>query len=333
MNVGLIKKWVLVAAALVVAGTAAAQSWPARPVRIIVPWAPGGATDIIARPLAQKLSESFGQQFVVDNRGGANSLIGTDAAAKAPADGHTFLFNTLAAFLFNTLAAFTQNTTYYRKLPYDPDGFTLVAQVGWTPIMMLAHPSLPVKSVRDVIALAKARPGELTYGSFGRGSSSHFAGALLAFETKTNMIHVPYKGGGPVAVANLAGEVPIHYGGVPPTIQFVKAGRLKALAVTAAKRTVFLPDVPTIEEALKVRDYNITVTFGMLVLAGTPKLIADRMHAEIGKIVSSPDFKARLVALGTDETPVMSPAELSAWLKNETARWRRIIELTGIRAD
>lgn len=317
--------WVVGLTLLGVAGMVAAQSWPARPVRVIVPWAPGGATDIITRPLAQKLSENLGQQFVVDNRGGANGLIGTDLAAKALADGYTFLFNTLAAF--------TQNTSYYKKLPYDPAGFTLVAQVGWTPIMMLAHPSLPVKSVRDVIALAKARPGQLTYGSFGRGSSSHFAGALLAHETKTNMIHVPYKGGGPVAVANVSGEVPIHYGGVPPNLGFIKTGRLKALAVTAAKRTAFLPDVPTIEEALKVRDYNITVTFGMLVPAGVPKPVAERLHAEIGKILNSADFKARLVSLGTDDTPPMSQADLSAWLKNETARWKRIIELTGIHAD
>lgn len=320
-----IVKWIVVLIVIAAAGTAAAQSWPTRAVRVIVPWAPGGATDIIMRPLAQKLSENLGQQFVVDNRGGANSLIGTDLAAKTPGDGYTFLFNTLAAF--------TQNTSYYKKLPYDPEGFTLVGQVGWTPILMLAHPSLPVKSVREVIALAKARPGELTWGSFGAGSSSHFAGALLALETKTRMIHVPYKGGGPVAVANVAGEVPIHYGGVPPTIAFVKAGRLKALAVTAAKRTAFLPDVPTIAEALKIRDYDITVTFGMLAPAATPKPVVDRMHAEMGKIVGSQDFKSTLVKLGTDETPVMSLADLSAWLKNETARWARIIELTGIRAD
>jgi tripartite-type tricarboxylate transporter receptor subunit TctC len=317
--------WVLGIAALAAAGAAGAQAWPARPVRVIVPWAPGGATDIIMRPLAQALSENLKQQFVVDNRGGANSLIGTDLAAKAPADGYTFLFNTLAAF--------TQNTSYYPKLPYDPEGFVLAGQVGWTPIMMLAHPSLPVKNVREVIALAKARPGELTWGSFGTGSSSHFAGALLAAETKTSMVHVPYKGGGPVAVANIAGEVPIHYGGVPPTIQFVKAGRLKAMAVTAAKRTAFLPEVPTIAEALKIRDYDITVTFGMLAPAGTPKPVVDRMHAELAKIVSSPEFKATLAKLGTDETPVMSMADLGAWLRNETARWRRIIELTGIRAD
>ena len=177
--------WTAGLIALAVVGAAGAQNWPTRPVRIIVPWAPGGGTDIIMRPLAQALSESLGQQFVVDNRGGANSLIGTDLAAKAPGDGYTFLFNTLAAF--------TQNTSYYPKLPYDPEGFTLVGQVGWTPVMMLAHPSLPVKTVREVIALAKARPGELTYGSFGTGSSSHFAGALLARETNTNMIHVPYR--------------------------------------------------------------------------------------------------------------------------------------------
>jgi tripartite-type tricarboxylate transporter receptor subunit TctC len=310
---------------LMAAGAAAAQNWPARPVRIVVPWAPGGATDIIARPLAQRLTERLGQQFIVDNRGGANSLIGTDIAAKAPPDGYTILFNTLAAF--------TQNTSYYRKLPYDPSGFTLVGQVGWTPIMMLAHPSLPVRTVREVIALARARPGELTYGSFGTGSSSHFAGALLMHETKTKMIHVPYKGGGPVAAANIAGEVPIHYGGVPPTIQFVKAGRLKAMAVTAAKRTVFLPDVPTIQEALKVRDYNITVTFGMLVPAAAPKAVADRLHAELASILNSADFKETLAKLGTDETPVMSQADLSAWLNTETARWKRIIDLTKIYGD
>ena len=318
-------RWILGIAALAAAGVADAQSWPTKPVRIIVPWAPGGATDIIMRPLAQILAVNLKQQFIVDNRGGANSLIGTDLASKAPPDGHTFLFNTLAAF--------TQNTSYYPKLPYNPEGFTLVAQVGWTPIMMLVHPSLPVKNVRDVFALAKARPGEITWGSFGRGSSSHFAGALLAIETKTNMIHVPYTGGGPAAIANVAGEVPIHYGGVPPTLGFIKAGRLKALAVTAARRTAFHPDVPTIAEALKIRDFDITVTFGMLAPVGTPKPVMDRMHAEIGKIVSSPDFKSRLALLGTDETPLMSTAELGAWLRNETARWKRIIELTDIRAD
>ena len=318
-------RWIVGLIILAAAATAAAQAWPNRAVRVIVPWAPGGATDIIMRPLAQKLSDNLGQQLVVDNRGGANSLIGTDLAAKAPGDGYTFLFNTLAAF--------TQNSSYYRKLPYDPEGFVLVAQVGWTPILMLAHPSLPVKSVREVLALAKARPGELTWGSFGAGSSSHFAGALLALETKTNMIHVPYKGGGPVAIANVAGEVPIHYGGVPPNLQFIKAGRLKALAVTAAKRTAFLPEVPTIAEALKIRDYDITVTFGMLAAAGTPKPIVDRVHAEIGKIISSADFKSRLAVLGTDETPPMSQTELRDWLRNETARWARIIEVTDIRAE
>lgn len=311
--------------ALVVAGAASAQTWPSRAVRIIVPWAPGGATDIIGRPLAQKLTDNLGQQFVVDNRGGANSLIGTDLAAKAPADGYTFLFNTLAAF--------TQNTSYYRKLPYDPEGFTLVGQAGWTPILMLAHPSLPARTVRDVIAIAKARPGELTWGSFGTGSSSHFAGELLAFETRTRMIHVPYKGGGPVAVANVSGEVPIHYGGVPPNIGFIKAGKLRPIAVTAARRSAFLPDVPTISEALKIRDYDITVTFGMLAPAGTPRPIAERMYAELGKISSSPEFKATLLKLGTDETPQMSAADHAAWLRNETARWKRIIELTGIRGD
>jgi tripartite-type tricarboxylate transporter receptor subunit TctC len=308
-----------------VAGQALAQAWPAKAVRIIVPWPPGGATDIIIRPLAQKLTDGLGQQLVIDNRGGANGVIGTELGAKAPADGYTFVFTTLASF--------AQNTSYYRKLGYDPESFVLLGHVGWTPMMMVAHPSLPVKSVREVIALAKARPGELAYGSFGQGSSAHFSGALLEYETKTKWVHVPYKGGGPVAAANVAGEVPISFGGVPPLIQFVKAGRLKALAVTASKRTVFLPEVPTIAEALKIRDNDITVTFGMLAQAGTPKPVLDRMHGEIARVLQSADFKSRLSALGTDETPPMSQAELNDWLKRETARWKGFVEATGIRAE
>ena len=303
-------------ASFAAAATAAAQAWPNRAVRLIVPWPPAGTTDIIVRPLAQKLTENLGQQFVVDNRGGANGLIGTEMTAKAPADGYTFLFTTLASF--------AQNTSYYRKLGYDPNSFVLLGQVGWTPIMMLAHPSLPVKNARDVIALAKARPGELVWDLSARGSSAHFAGALLALETKTNMVHVPCRGGGPVAAANIAGEVPIHYGGVPPTIQFVKSGRLKALAVTAAKRTAFLPGADHCGGA-KIRDYDITVTFGMLAQAGAPRPIMDRMHAEIAKVLQSPDFKSRLSALGTDETAPMSSAELADWLKRDRslARFRR----------
>jgi tripartite-type tricarboxylate transporter receptor subunit TctC len=236
--------------------------------------------------------------------------------------------------MFTTLAAFTQNTSYYRKIPYDPDrDFTPVTQVGWTPLVMAAHPSLPVKSARDVVALAKSRPGELVYGSFGTGSTSHFAGAILALETKTKMIHVPYKGGGPVLVANIAGEVPLHYGGVPPTLPHIKAGKLKALAVTGFKRSSFLPDVPTMSEALKLPDYDVTVTFGMMAPSATPKEVIDRIHAEIGKVVRSPEFKSRLAALGTDETPLLTPAEMVEWLRNQTAHWARLVQATGIRAD
>ena len=217
-------------------------AWPNRAVRLIVPWPPAGTTDIIVRPLAQKLTENLGQQFVVDNRGGANGLIGTEMTAKAPADGYTFLFTTLASF--------AQNTSYYRKLGYDPNSFVLLGQVGWTPIMMLAHPSLPVKNARDVIALAKARPGELVW-IFRPGQQRALRRRTARARNEDEYGSRAVQGGGPVAAANIAGEVPIHYGGVPPTIQFVKSGRLKALAVTAAKRTAFLPEVPTIAEALR----------------------------------------------------------------------------------
>jgi tripartite-type tricarboxylate transporter receptor subunit TctC len=198
---------------------------------------------------------------------------------------------------------------------------------------MLAHPSFPVKTAKELISLAKARPGEIIYGSFGAGSSSHFAGALLVAEAKVNMLHVPYKGGGPLAMANVAGEVPIHFGGVATTLQFVKAGRLKALAVTAAKRSAFVPEVPTIPEALGLPTYDITVTFGMLAPSATPKPIIDRLHGELVTILASADFRSRLDTLGVDQTPSMTLEEMRGWLKTETDRWRRIIELTGIRAD
>lgn len=319
-------RWVVAMAAVTLAGAAAAQSWPTRTVRVVVPWGPGGGTDIVARPLAQKLSENLRQQFVVDNRGGANGLIGTEIVAKAQADGYTFMFTMLASF--------AQNTSYYRKLPYDPErDFMPVTLVGATPLVMAAHPSLPVKNARDVIALAKARPGELAYGSFGAGSTSHFAGAVLTLETKTRMIHVPYKGGGLVLAANLAGEVPIHYGGVPPTLPHVKSGKLKALAVTGARRSSYLPDVPTMTEALNIPDYDVTVTFGMMAPAATPKEIVERMHAEIGKIAQSPDFRSRLAVLGADETPLLTPVEMQEWLRKATAHWRRMVEATGIHGD
>lgn len=318
--------WASVIALSWTTGAAFAQGWPVKPVRLIVPWPPGGGTDIVVRPLAQQLSENLRQQFVVDSRGGANGVIGTEIAARAPADGYNFMFTTLASY--------TQNTSYYRKLPYDPDrDFAPVTLVGTVPLVMVVHPSLPVKHARDVVALARSRPGELVYGSFGSGSTSHFAGALLALETKAKMIHVAYKGGGPAVAANISGEVPLHYGGVSPTLPHVKAGKLKALAVTGAGRTGHLPDVPTVAEALNIPGYDISVTFGMMAPAATPKDIIERIHAEIGKVVTSQQFKSRLAALGTDETPLLTPAETAEWLRKETARWKRLVEQTGIRAE
>ncbi len=323
---GTLTRWAAGLTAAVLAGGAFAQNWPTKSVRVVVPWGPGGGTDIVARPLAQKLSDNLKQQFLIDNRGGANGLIGTDIVAKAPGDGYTVMFTTLASF--------AQNSSYYRKLPYHPErDFAPVTLVGATPLVMVAHPSLPVKTARDVIALAKARPGEMTYGSFGAGSTSHFAGAVLTLDTKTKMIHVPYKGGGLVLAANLAGEVPIHYGGVPPTLPHVKAGKLRALAVTGARRSSHMPEVPTMTEALNIPDYDVTVTFGMMAPAATPKDVLERLHGEIAKVAQSQDFKVRLAALGADETPLLTPAEMREWLRKATAHWRRMVEATGIHGD
>ena len=322
---GTVARIALLALLLPAAPPAPAQGWPSKPIRLIVPFPAGATTDFLARVVADNIGPALGQTVVVENRAGAAGNVGTDLVAKSAPDGYTVVMGTVAQTISETL---------YTKLPFSIQrDLAPVALVARVPNVMEVHPSVPAKTVKEYIALARARPGQIAYGSFGTGSSSHFAGALLALETKTEMVHVPYKGGGPVLMANVAGEVPIHFGGVPPTLPHIRAGKLKALAVTASRRTAFLPDVPTVAEALKIPEYDITVTFGMLAPAATPREIVDRMYEEIGRIVATADFKSKLAALGTDEAPLLTPAQMGQWLTRETARWKRFVEMTGIRSD
>lgn len=319
-------KWCFALCAALVVAPAAAQEWPSKTVRMVVPWPAGGGTDIAARPLAARLTEMTGQQFIVDNRGGANGLIGADVVAKAPGDGYTILMHTLSSHVLNT--------SYYPKLPYNPErDFAPVSFAGRVPLLLLTHPSFPAKSVREVVAAAKARPGEVQYASFAPGSPSHFAGALLALKTGTKMIHVPYKGGGPAMAALLGGEAYLHFGGIAVATPHVKAGKIRALAVSTGERTPQMPDMPTVAEAMNLPDYDVSVTYGILLPATAPKALQDRVYQVVVAALNSKEYKARLAAVATDETPVVQPAQLAEWMKKETARWAGIVQATGIRAE
>lgn len=314
------------AAAVLCAGVAAAQAWPSKAVRVIVPWGPGGGTDIVARALAQRLTDAHQQQFLVDNRGGAGGMIGTEIGAKAPGDGHTLIIHTLSSHVLNT--------SYYPKLPYDPErDLAPVTTMGWVPLILFVHPSLPVKTVQDVVNLARARPGEMQYGSFATGSPSHFAAEIMGLATKTKMAHIPYKGGGAAMSALLGGEVPLHFGGVSVGLPHVRAGKIRALAVTSPTRIPVLPELPTMAEALRVKDYDVSVTFGMLAPASMPKDLLGRIYGAVAKIVGSPEYKKHLATLGTEVSTPVTPDELAQWLRKETTRWAQIVQATGVRAQ
>lgn len=317
-------RWLAAFLAIGLSGVTAAQNWPERPVRIVVPWGPGGGTDIAARQLSARLTEMYGQQFPIDNRGGANGIIGADLVAKAPGDGHTVMVHTLSSHVLNT--------SYYAKLPYNPDrDFAPITLVGKVPLVLFVHPSFPVKTVRDVVSIARAKPDSVQYASFATGSPSHFAGALLARMTGTQMLHVPYKGGGLAMAAVLGGEAYLHFGGIAVGLPHVRAGKIRAIAVSTAERTPQLPELPTVAEALDLKNYDVSVTFGMLVAASTPRALQNTIYQKVAAAVNSQEYKERLRKVATDETPVLTPDELAQWLRAETVRWGEIVRSTGIR--
>jgi len=315
------------AAALVLAlaGAAAfAQSaYPSKPVRFIVPSAAGGGTDIIARAVAQKLSEALGQQFVVENKPGAGQMIGIEAAAKSPADGHTIV---MAA---STLAI---NPIMYKKVPYDPlRDFAPITQAASLPNVLVVHPSLPVRSVRELIALAKRQPGKLAYASAGVGTSPQMSIELLKSMAGIDMLHVPYKGTTPGVVDLLAGQVQLMTPNVLTALPHIKAGKLRPLAVTSAKRSDALPDVPTLAEA-GVPGYESVQWYGVLAPAGTPRDIVARLHTEIAKSLRSGDVRERLAADGAE--PVGStPQEFAAFIRAEIDKWAKVAKAAGIQPE
>ena len=301
----------------------AADGYPARPIRMIVAYPPGGGTDQVGRVMAERLSEHLGQTVVVDNRGGATGNIGTELAARALPDGYTLLMGNVAP---NAV-----NVSLFKKLGFDPvKDFSPVSLVAVTPNILVAHPSLAVKTVKELLALAKAKPGTLNFPSAGVGSSSHLAGELLKSLAKIDMVHVPFKGGGPALVAMISGEVQIMFATMPAAMPHVKSGKARAVAVTTAKRSLAMPELPTIAEA-GVTGYEASTWYGLLAPAKTPKPIIDRLHAETVKILAGP-VRQRLEVQGFE--PIGgTPAEFSAYIKSEIVKWAKVIKDANIPAE
>jgi len=301
----------------------AADNYPSRPIRMIVAYPPGGGTDQVGRVMADQLTTTLGQNVVVDNRGGATGNIGTELAARAVPDGYTLLMGNVAP---NAV-----NVSLFKKLGFDPvKNFAPVSLVAITPNILVAHPSIPVKTIKELIAYAKAKPGTLNFPSAGVGSSSHLAGELLKSLAGISMVHIPFKGGGPALVAVIAGEVQIMFATMPAAMPHVKSGKVKPVAVTTGKRSQAMPDLPTIAES-GVKGYDASTWYGLLAPARTPQAIITRLHGDTVKILAGPT-RQRLEVQGF-EPEGGTPAEFTAYIKSEIIKWAKVIKDAGIPAE
>lgn len=309
---------------LAIAAPAAAQQYPSRPVRLVVPFPPGGSTDILGRALAQKLSEAWGQQFVVENRPGAGGSIGADQAAKAAPDGYTLLMAHIG-----TLAV---NPALYPKLPYDPvRDFAPVSLMAIVPNVLVVNPSVPAKNVTELIAYARANPGKLNYSSGGNGSAAHLAMEYFKLQTQTDIVHVPYKGTAPAVTDLIAGQVSLTMTGAPVVMPQVMAGKLRALGVSSPARLEAFPQVPTIAES-GVPGFDATQWYGVVAPAGTPREIVAKLNAEINKVMQTKEMKERLLAEGAIAAPDTSDA-FATFIQSELKRWGAVVKATGMQAN
>ena len=311
------------ACAMLLAGAAFAQNYPHKSIRFIVPWPPGGGADVLSRIVSPKLGEALGQQVVIDNRGGAAGNIGAEMAAKSPPDGYTIVFAYAGTHAINP--------SIYSKLPFKESDFAPIIWTAQVPQVLVVHPSLPVKTVKDVIALAKAKPDQLSYGSSGSGAMNHLTGALFTMMTNTKITHVPYKGGGPAAIALLSGEISMIFGEPATVVQQIKAGRVRAVAVTSAKRALALPDLVTIAES-GVPGYEVTSWNAILAPAGTQKEIVARLNSEFNKLIAAPDMKQRMIDNGFE--PVGgTPEQAGEKIHSEIQKWAPVVKAAGIKVD
>jgi tripartite-type tricarboxylate transporter receptor subunit TctC len=313
----------MVALGVFAAAPAAHAQYPAKPLRLIVPFPPGGGTDAMARTLAPKLGEGLGQQVVIDNRGGAGATIGTELAAKSPPDGYTLFLMTVTNAVSMSL---------YPNLKFDlVRDFAPVTKLATTPHVLVVHPSVPARTVKELIAVAKARPGSLVYSSSGTGSVSHLAGEYFGFLTGTRMLHVPYKGGGPSVTALVSGEVAVGFATMPSVLAQVKAGRLRGIAMTTAQKSSALPGLPTVGDA-GIANYDVGSWYGLSVPTGTSREIITRLHDVTLKLLALPDVKERLAVSGF-EVLVSTPEQYGEFVRAEVERWGKVVKASGAKAE
>ena len=304
------------------AAPAAAQPYPNKPIRFLVGFPPGGTNDIVARALGQKLTESLGQSVVIENRGGANTAIATEVAARAAPDGYTIMLN----------APGHATNPALMKLGFDPiKDFAFISLLAEAQNLVVAHPSFPPKSVRELIAFSKRRPGEINFASSGTGTTVHLSAELFQYMAGVKWVHIPYKGGGPAVIELIAGQTSLMFGNMPTVIQHVRSGKLRPLAVTGARRAPATPDIPTVAES-GIPGFEVTTWFGVAAPAKTPRAIVERLNGEFVRALNSPDLRERLIAQGAD--PVgNTPEQYTAFIQNEIAKWARVIQAAGIKGE
>ena len=316
---------IMLAAAAALAQPAWAQEFPARPIRMLVAFAPGGNTDILARAVGVRMTENWGKPVVVDNRPGGSGMLAAEIVARAAPDGHT-------VFVAST-GELSINPSLFKKLPYDVQRDYAPVTLGTvSPLLIVVHPSFPAKNLKELLDAARAKPGALSYASVGVGTPQHLSGELFKMATGTQVVHVPYKGGAPATTALLGGqEVQFGFVGMGPIIPHVKSGRVRALAISTAKRSAAVPEVPTLQEQ-GVADFDTSIWFAFVVPAKTPKGVVDKLNAEIGRILRGTDARDYLIGTGVEVTPG-SPGELARFIKSETDKYRKIIQTSGTRLD
>ena len=316
-------RWWFAVIALVAAAAAHAQ-YPSKAIRFVVPFPPGGPLDIVARSIGQDLNRAFGQPVLVDNRPGAGGNIGADIVAKSPPDGHTILMGAVSTHAINVWL--------YKSLPYDPvKDFAPVTLVTSVPNVLVVHPSVPARNVRELISIAKARKGELNFASGSTGSAGHLAGELFRTMAGVDIVHIPYTGAAPAVTDLLAGHVTLMFDNLASGLPNIKAGRVRALAVTTLKRSPFLPELPTISES-GLRGFDIGTWFGVFAPAGTPREVVTRLNAEISRVLQTPVMKERLATLGAEPMP-NSPEAFAAFVKAEMAKYAQIVRASGAKVD
>lgn len=319
----MLQRSLMLFALLVSAATACAQSYPGKPIRIVVPFAPGGGADIIARILGQKMTENWGQQVVIDNRAGASGNIGAEIVVKAGPDGYTLLMASSALAI---------NPSVYKSVPYDAvKDFAPITQPGLLPNILVVHPSVPVKTVRDLVTLARSKPGQLSYASAGAGTGTHLAAEMFKIMAGVDMVHVPYKGGGALITDLLGGQVALTFATLPSVMPYVKSGRLRAVAMTTTKRWPGLPEVPTVAES-GFRGFEISTWIGLLAPAGTPRDVVNKLHGEVVRILRLADVRERFNDLGIE--PVGdTPDHFLQYIKSELAKYAKVVKESGARLE